>query len=137
MTTESFGDTLNKLRKARNLTVQQLADRAGVGQSLISGLQTGHRVVGENNARKIAQALNLSGEDFEEFVYLAINDCTERVLCDFRKYPAEVLNLIADELQSFGITPEVITHCARGTAGTTVYLKDGREASINAEVVYR
>ena len=107
---KTFGERLNNLRKQHDLTVYQLAKRAGVHQSLISGLQTNNRVVGEHNARKIGKALQLEGEALESFVYQAINNCTEKVLNEFKSYPAEVLNLIAGILASTGIMPSSINN---------------------------
>jgi len=139
MTTESFGERLNALRKQQQLTVHQLAKLAGVNQSLISGLNSDKRVIGEYNARKIGKALRLDGDDLEGFVYLAINNCSEKVLNAFTKYPAEVLNLIADILSSIGIAPDSITACVRNPADAdaALYLEDGKAALINVEVAYR
>src|SRR4051812_11505941 len=113
MLPQTFSEKLNSLRRDCKLTVYQLAARAGVPQSLISGLSTSNRVIGENNARKIGEALQLSGDELESFIYLAINACSEKVLQDSKRYPAEILNLIATELQSFGITAETINRCVR------------------------
>lgn len=138
--TDSFPQRLNSLRKAQHLTTQALADRAGIHQSLVSSLETGYRVVGEQNARKIAEALHLTGKEMEDFVYLAINQCTEKVLNDSKAYPAELLNLVAAELRSFGIRPERITRCVRDAkiadtcADAAVYLDNGKTALINLEV---
>jgi len=139
MNTENFGNTLNRIRKQQHLTVHQLAKLAGVPQSLISGLQTNNRVIGEYNARKIGKALQLDGDDLESFVYLAINNCTERVLNEFKSYPAEVLNLIAGVLESMGISPENIKRCIRkhNGADAALYLNDGKAAFINVEVAYQ
>jgi transcriptional regulator with XRE-family HTH domain len=138
---DTFPTKLNTLRKARNLTVHELAKRAGVGQSLISGLQTGNRVIGEHAARKIARALQLQGEERENFVYLAINDCSEKVLQSSRAYPAEVLNLLACKLRELGILSDKITRCVRkkqaDDADAAIYLNDGKAALINVEVAYR
>ena len=138
---KTFGERLNNLRKQHDLTVYQLAKRAGVHQSLISGLQTNNRVVGEHNARKIGKALQLEGEALESFVYQAINNCTEKVLNEFKSYPAEVLNLIAGILASTGIMPSSIKSCVRKpneiAADAALYLEDGKAALINVEVAYR
>ncbi len=139
MKTETFGNRLNTLRKQRNLTVHQLAKLAGVQQSLISGLNSGKRVIGEYTARKIGRALQLDGQELETFVYQAINNCSEKVLDDYQDYPAEVLNLIAGVLESIGIAPGRITACVRkpSDADAAIYLDDGRAALISVEVAYR
>ena len=136
---EAFGDTLNTLRKQRQLTVHQLAKLAGVHQSLISGLNTNSRVIGEYNARKIGKALQLDGDDLESFVYQAINNCSEKVLDQYQGYPAEALNLIADRLSALGIAPCQIRKWARKPSGAdaALYFDDGTAALINVEVAYR
>src|SRR5437660_10008555 len=101
----TFANRLNYLRLANNLTMQELAKLAGVSQPLISNLLHGHRVIGECTARKIAAALQLQGEELENFVYLAINNCTQKVLNSSKAYPAEILNCIAGELNALGISP--------------------------------
>ena len=136
----TFADALNKLRKANHLTVYELAKRAGVPQSLISGLQTGNRQIGEYVARKLAKVLQLENEELEDFVYLAINDCSEKVLQRSKDYPAEVLNLIAGELHNRGIFPDSIMGCVRKPSSNTdaaLYLNDGKAALINLEIAYR
>jgi transcriptional regulator with XRE-family HTH domain len=136
MKTESFGITLNTLRKQRRLTVHQLAKMAGVHQSLISGLNTDSRIIGEVSARKIAKALGLEGSDQEAFVYLAINNCSDRVLAQFKQYPAEALNLVASVLANSGISAEQIVRFERkpDSSDASIYLADGKAARINLEV---
>ena len=137
----SFGNTLNTLRKQRQLTVHELAKLAGVHQSLISGLNTDSRVIGEFNARKIGKALQLDGDELESFIYMAINNCSEKVLDEYQGYPAEVLNLIADRLATAGIVPACIRMCVRkpesSDADAALYLDNGTAALINVEVAYR
>ena len=135
----TFGNKLNALRQERNLTVQELAKRAGISQPLVSNLQNGHRVIGEYTAKKIGAALQLHGKELEEFIYLAINGCTEKVLTAAKHYPAEILNLIAVELNSLGISPDKIVHCTRESSGasTTLYFADGNTASIGVDVAIR
>ena len=137
---ETLSQELNSLRQQRRLTVQDLAKKADVPQSLISGLQTGSRVIGEQAARKIGQALQLTGDELESFVYLAINQCSDKVLRKARDYPAELLNLIAERLCSLEILPERILRCLRKpqtsdpSADAALYLTDGRSALINVQV---
>ena len=133
-----FGRTLNKLRQERNLTVRELAKLSGISQPLVSNLQNGHRVVGEYTARKIGAALQLQSKELDDFIYLAINQCTEKVLKAFQHYPAEILNLVAVELGSVGISPAKVARCvcrSNEDADATLYLHDGKSARINVEVV--
>lgn len=136
----TFANTLYQLRTSHHLTSTELATKANVPPSLISGLQTGNRVIGEHAARKIGQALHLTGTELEDFVYLAINDCSEKVLQSSKNYPAELLNLVATELLEIGIVPDKIRKCIRrpqrDKAKAALFLDDGREAFINLEVAY-
>jgi len=139
---DTFGNHINELRGRLNLTVRQLAARAGVPETLICGLQGGSRVVGENNARKIGAALELAGDKLESFVYRALNDATEKILETSQAYPSEILNLVACELRSIGICPETITQCVRkpmfsDTADAALYLEDGRTAVVDVRLSFR
>ncbi len=73
-------------------------------------------------------------------MYLAINDCSEKVLQRSKNYPAEILNLIATELLEIGIVPDKIRKCTRkpqnDKAKASLFLDDGTEAFINLEVAY-
>ncbi len=140
MEPNKFSNKLNTLRKARNLTIQELAKLSAVSQPLISSLEHGQRVIGEYTARKIGTALQLHGKELEDFIYLAINGCTEKVLKASKNYPAEILNLIAGELSALGILPEKIMNCVRhphSDASAALYLNDGKSAFINVEVAVR
>lgn len=90
------------------MTNAELAQRAGVPESFISGLQNDNRRVGEYQARKIGRALNLHGERLEVFVLRAIDTSTEKILNEAKPYPAELLNLLAMQLRSAGIHAEAI-----------------------------
>ena len=140
----TFGNTLTTLRARLNLTVQDLANKAKVNPTLVSGLQNAKRQIGENNARKLGSALNLSGGELENFVYAAINECSERVMDDCKMYPAEVLNLCARHLQEQGISGEQISRCVLKPKlqdgrepDAVVYLIDGRTALIELKITPR
>ena len=135
-----FSNKLNALRQARNFTVQELAQRAGVSGGLISGLLHGYRIIGEKTARKIASALNLQGEELEDFIHLALNNgCSEKVLNSFKDFPSEVLNMVAKELNALGVSPDRIKRYVRKSdeADAALYLENGKQAFINLEVALR
>ena len=137
---DTFANKLKTLKQARNLTVQELAEKAGVSGGLISGIIHGYRVIGEKTARKIATALNLQGQELEDFIHLALNNgCTEKVLNSSKGFPSEVLNLVAGELNALGISPSKIQRCVRKSADAdaALYLEDGKSAYINVEVAIR
>ena len=137
---ETFGKTLRDLRVQRNIKTEELAKKANVPASLISGLQTEHRTVGERNARQIGVALGLTGPELDDFIYLALNHARDRVLRQYQSYPAETLNLIAERLETKGITPDQITGCCRHpysagqTSDAAVYLNNGQIALINLNI---
>ena len=134
----TFGNQLSVLKAGRGLTSAELAHRAGISEGLLSGLIHDQRVIGEYTANKIGNALQLTGNELEEFVYTAINGCSEKVLQSSKNYPAELLNLIASELRTLGIFPEKISRCIRKPAAkdadAALYLDDGKEALIRLEV---
>ena len=126
----TLGQTIQALRARLDISVKDLAKRACVPDTLISGLQSNTRVIGENNARKIGLALNLKGEVLEDFVFQALNSgATHKILKASQDYPAEIHNLIAAKLRAMGITPDIIANCTRGSAAdASLVLKDGRMA---------
>jgi transcriptional regulator with XRE-family HTH domain len=134
----TFGYKLNALKLARNLTSAELAHKAGISEGLLSGLIHNQRVIGEYTARKIGQALQLHGEELEDFVFAAINNCSEKTLASSKHYPAELINLVAGKLHEQGILPTEISRCIRKEkdADAAIYLNDGREALIKLEFAF-
>ena len=134
-----FSQTLQTLRADAKLTNYELACLADVPESLISGLQNNRRRVGEYQARKIGKALKLTGEALEDFVYSAVNTCTEKILTDAKPYPSRLLNLVALQLHRAGIRAESIFDC--NVAGdeheqdVTLTLGSGRTATLKTQLV--
>lgn len=139
----TFANRIITLRKERNLAVKELALKAQVPATLISGLQSGQRTIGENNARKIGIALQLAENELEDFVYLALNEAVGRVLECHRAYPAEVLNLVAGELRAAGIAPADINGCEllpkseENTSKAEIYLENGKSDLITVKIARR
>ena len=125
-----FSEQLSNLRIEAQLTNQELADKASVPASLIGGLQSGKRRIGEYQARKIGKALNLTGADLESFIYDAINNCSEKVLEESKGYPAELLNLLARILKHAGIAPQHISNCTMNEAGADILLTNGSKGKL-------
>src|SRR5450631_4108997 len=103
-----FSTQLQTLRANAKLTNNELARLAEVPESLISGLLNNNRRVGEYQAMKIGRALKLTSENLEDFVYSAINTCTEKILNTAKPYPSQLLNLVAVQLHRAGIPAESI-----------------------------
>jgi len=133
-----FPNLLSTLRKQARLTNRELAEEANVSRSLIPSLQTGRRCVGEYQARKLAGALGLEGKDLEQFVFCAIDRCTEKVLKDLQGYPAELINLVALQLKQAGITPESMGECRvkvdEDESGADIILNDGKHLVLETKL---
>ena len=56
-----------------------------------------------------------------------------------KAFPAQVLNIVARELNALGILPTRITRCVLNSeeADAALYLDDGKSAYINVEVAVR
>lgn len=134
-----FSLQLQQLRASAKLTNNELAQLADVPESLISGLQNNNRRVGEYQARKIGKALKLSEERLESFILQAINTCTEKVLEEAKGFPAELLNLLAQQLNRAGIRAESIhTFTVVGDESeqdVTLHLGNGRRAVLTTHLI--
>jgi transcriptional regulator with XRE-family HTH domain len=138
MMNERFSELLSRLRRKAKLTNVQLAQLAKVSRSLIPGLQSGKRRIGEYQARKLGMALGLEGRELEGFIFAAINGCTEKVLQESLAYPAELLNLLARQLRLAGIQPDQVRGCVveEGTeeSEAEIFLKDGRQVRLETRL---
>jgi transcriptional regulator with XRE-family HTH domain len=57
---KKFGEYVLKLRKARNLSQEQLAELAGLHRNYIGGIERGERNVALINIVRLAKALGVS-----------------------------------------------------------------------------
>lgn len=62
-----FGKRIKELRKARNLTQEQLSELLGVFQKQIGNIETGTTFTTMHNIEKLAKALNVEIEDLFTF----------------------------------------------------------------------
>ena len=131
---QEFGKRLTRLRQDARLTNLQLADRAGVPRSLISGMENGKRCMGEIQARRVGIALGLVGEALEDFIFRAMSECTEKVLAESQAYPAQILNLLARKLRQAGIIPELVAGCRSSEDSLQLFLEDGRQAILETRL---
>lgn len=132
---KTFPEHLRYLRKQAALTDRELAALADVPRSFVTSVQNGNRVIGELQARKIGEALKLTGHELDCFVLLAIDSCQHKVLTKYNTYPSEVLNHLARQLNGAGITPEQITACQQEANAVALMLKDGRKAVMQAQLM--
>lgn len=56
---EIFGEFLRAAREIRGLTQQEMADRAKITQSMISGLESGKKKITSDNVARILEGLNM------------------------------------------------------------------------------
>lgn len=135
----SFSQTLQALRANAQLTNNELARLADVPESLISGLQNDNRRVGEYQAMKIGKALKLTGDELEQFIYDAINTCTEKILNTAKPYHSQLLNLVAVQLHRAGIPADSITDCTIASdefgQDVTLSLGSGKKAKLRTQLV--
>jgi len=131
---ENFADRLIELRTQRGLTNVKLAERADVPCSLIAGLQSGKRRVGEMQARRIGVALGLQATELETFIFDAINQCSEKVLNESRDYPAELLNRLAILLRKAGILPEQVCDCTVVGDDLALVLVNGKQVTVETKL---
>lgn len=136
---ETFSSQLYRLRTAARLTNETLARLADVPESLLSGLQNNNRRIGEYQARKIGNALRLEGYELEQFIYNAINNSSEKVLVKAKPYPAQLLNLLAVQLQRAGIGAESISGLTIDgdpfEQDVQLALAGGRQATLKTQLV--
>ena len=103
-----FKDLLISKRKALGLTSKELSKQSSVSESLLSGLQSGNRRIGEKQASRIASALGLKEQEKSDFIFMAMNESTQRLLESSKSYPVEVLNSLPGLLRNKGVLPENI-----------------------------
>ncbi|AVE82316.1 helix-turn-helix domain-containing protein [Lactiplantibacillus plantarum] len=60
----TFAEQFKHFRQNAGLTQAQLADKSGIPQTTISGIESDGKVPGYFNARKLAKALNIDMNDF-------------------------------------------------------------------------
>ena len=138
MRDSNFGQFLTELRQKAGLTNKMLAIKAAVPCSLIAGLQSGRRRIGEFQANKIGVALGLQGDELASFILAAVNTCTEKVLNDAKGYPSTFLNMIARQLRLAGILPQHLNNFRiNGDSNEHVlelYLNNGRTACLSSTI---
>ncbi len=136
---EPFSTLLSRLRRQAKLTNIELAQHANVSRSLIPGLQSGKRCIGEHQARKLGTALGLVGDALDTFILRAIDECTEKVLKASLPYPAPLLNLLARQLRLAGIQPDQVSDCVvdehRDKSEVAIHLRDGRKVRLATTLV--
>ena len=124
-------------RERSGLTYRALEKVTGIKYSALAAMQTGNRPVGEQSARRIAEAFRLFGDAREAFVLAALNTSKEKVLAAVTGYPAEVLNCLGLLLTARGIKSSHIVRCGYDPAVPDclqLTLKKGRTLHLQVQV---
>jgi len=122
-------------RKALYLSGKELSKRACVPETLVSGLQNDSRKIGEVQATRIGKALGLSGNELQEFVYVALNESKGRLLNSSKIYCAEILNYLLNLIATHGIGAEEIVDAVILEEGIALTLENGSTATVSARVI--
>lgn len=119
------------------MSYRKLETVTGIKYSALAAMQTGNRPVGEQSARRIAEAFGLSGDAQEAFVLAALNTSKEKVLAAVSGYPSEILNFLGLLLTARRIKPNQIVRCGYNPAAPDclqLTLKKGRTVHLRVEV---
>ena len=65
----TFGERLKMYREQRGLTQEQLAEKIGVAKSTVTGYEKGNRTPDVPKIKKLAAALEVSGDDLLDTGY--------------------------------------------------------------------
>ena len=133
---KKFSQLLTEYRHRAKLSNTELAELSRVPRSLIGGLQSGKRVIGERQAKKIAGGLGLQDDELKEFILCAIDNCTEKVLKQYRGYPATLLNLLAQQLWNSGIRADQINQCLTRNNSVLLTLNNGSEINLETNLIF-
>ena len=128
---KTLANEITEKRKALGITSKKLAELASVSQSLISGLQRGTRKIGEIQATRIGRALGLEGIYLMDFIYLAMNESSQRLLESSKAYPVEILNSLANILGNGGVPPELIENVVVFNTHLEMSLRSGEMFGIS------
>jgi transcriptional regulator with XRE-family HTH domain len=128
-TTDSFGDQLRKAAGRQNLSMTEVARKAGIHLTNLSKVASGKRPCGLSMAVRLADALWLGGPDRMAFLQAASATTQRKVPLlghGQHAYPQEVMSLAANFLNSLGITPDQIARIETDVRdGLRLILTDG------------
>ena len=122
------------LRKQSGLSYRRMELVTGIKYSALAAMENGNRPIGEQSARRIATAFDLSDDARERFVLSALNTSRERVLESTKNYPSQVLNHLALLLMSHGIRDTQIANCQLDGNKLEVTLKNGRRICLETKI---
>ena len=130
-----FKDLLISKRKALGLTSKELSKQSSVSESLLSGLQSGNRRIAEKQASRIASALGLKGQEKSDFIFMAMNESTQRLLESSKAYPVELLNYLPVQLQKIKVTHELIRDFSEQENKLIIFLENKNLIEIETKLL--
>lgn len=108
----NFGRTLKTYRTQQNLTLRQLQELGGVNYTLVSAFEHGERAVGADVATRLANGLNLAGDERQRFLFAAAaTRRRDRLVGYARSLAPELLNFVPKVLAGNGLDLEAIEGC--------------------------
>ena len=130
-----FKDLLISKRKALGLTSKELSKQSSVSESLLSGLQSGNRRIAEKQASRIASALGLKGQEKSDFIFMAMNESTQRLLESSKAYPVELLNYVPVQLQKIKVSHELIRDFSEQENKLIIFLENKNLIEIETKLL--
>ena len=100
---KDIGRRIREIRKARNMTQAELADRMGVSSQTISYVESGKKAIRPENLKNLAAALGVSAD------YLLTGDISDK---DLRRIRDRISRLNVKQLDHLGkIVDSIIAMC--------------------------
>ncbi len=81
----SFGRRVKELRKSRNLTQEQLAEKIGMDTQNLCKMENGNHFPQTKNLYKLALALNVEVKDLFEFKHFSSKEILIKEITDYLK----------------------------------------------------
>jgi transcriptional regulator with XRE-family HTH domain len=134
-----FGQELRRCRSAAGLSLRVLGARAGLPHTMIAAIEAGDKTVGPGVAEKLATALNLAGQDQDQFLLRAAQTRKrDKLMLCSRELDARIVNYVPRALAATGLDLSTIdtTELARGDSGERllIRLKDGRQVQCELSI---
>jgi transcriptional regulator with XRE-family HTH domain len=109
---EEFGALARKLRNDLGLSLRELQALTGVTYTMFSAIECGEKAVGSDVATKLADALNLTGDERDRFLMKAAGTRKkDRLLGISRTLAPELVNYVAKSLVGSGVVLDEIDSC--------------------------
>ena len=133
-----FPELLATLQKRANLNDTQLAQKAGVPRTLVCDARNNKKKVGQTQSTKLGKALGVTGNDLQSFIFSAMNAAHDKLLEEYTDTPAEIVNLLPQQLKLAGIKPGDFSECkivaTEGECHVAITMCDGRKVMLETKL---